>query len=173
MIRPPETSIQTLYAELRGIAAHKLRNERSDHTLSATALVNEAFLKLRIDAESVLGKSRAQFLRVVTEAMRQILVDHARAKLAAKRRKGRTELSIEHVPMELPLPSEELIAIHDCLDAFEAEDPIKAQLVKLRIFGGLSHSEAAKELGLSRQTADRYWAYARVRLYTMIGSSEK
>ena len=84
MIPPPETSIQTLYEELRGIAANKLRHERSDHTLSATALVNEAFLKFRIDAESVLGNNREHFLRVVTEAMRQILVDHCASKISGK-----------------------------------------------------------------------------------------
>ncbi len=77
-------------------------------------------------------------------------------------------MSIEDFPMDLPLPAEELVAIHECLDVFEAEDPIKAQLVKLRVFAGLSHAEAAKELGLSRQTADRYWSYAKVRLYTLI-----
>lgn len=157
-----------IYDRLREIALKKLRLERVNHTLSATALVNEAFLKLRIDSEDVAWQDRERFVSLVTAAMRQILVDHARAKLTAKRRNQRCSVALDEIPIELPFPAEELIAIHECLDAFEAEDPIKAQLVKLRIFAGFSHAEAAKELGLARQTADRYWAYAKVRLFSMI-----
>lgn len=168
MIHPTDSSVDALYRELRDIASDKLRFERADHTLQATALVNEALLKLgpRIDIGS--WEDRSHFLRVATEAMRQILVDHARARLAQKRGARFRHESAKDIPMQLPLPSEEIIAIHECLDAFESEDPVKAQLVKLRIFAGFSHAEAAKELGISRQTADRYWAYAKVRLFSMI-----
>lgn len=86
-----------------------------------------------------------------------------------QKRGGGFQRHVAHdIPIELPLPSEEIIAIHDCLDKFAEEDPVKADLVKLRVFGGLSHQEAADELGISRKTADRYWKYARVRLYSMI-----
>jgi RNA polymerase sigma factor (TIGR02999 family) len=159
--------LESLYTELRKVAVNKLRSERPDHTLQATALVNEAFVKLQSRAEQT-WQSRSHFMRRAAEAMRRILVDHARAKLAAKRG-GQCERELaEDFPVELPLPLEEVVAIHECLDKFAEEDPVKAELVKLRIFAGLSHQEAAQELGISRKTADRYWAYARIRLYAMI-----
>jgi RNA polymerase sigma factor (TIGR02999 family) len=163
-----ETLIQSLQLELKNIAHERLRRERSDHTLQATALVNEVFLKLNQPLPLKGWRDRAHFLAAASEAMRRILVDHARARLAAKRGGKRLHLQDQEVPIELPLPMEELIAIHECLDKFAEEEPVKAQLVKLRVFAGLSHGEAARELGISRQTADRYWAYARVRLFSMI-----
>lgn len=164
--------VETLYAELRALAEQKLRCERPDHTLQATALVNEVFVKLDNRPQSIGWESRSQFLRVAAEAMRRILVDHARRRMAHKRGGPQTRVPLQDIPIDLPLPSEEILAIHECLDRFAEEDPIKAELVKLRVFAGLSHQEAAQELGLSRQTADRYWAYARVRLYSMIGPRE-
>lgn len=169
MAKSTESLVESLYTELREIAKSKLRGERPDHTLQATALVNEVFLKLG-DHPTEAWPSRSDFLRASSEAMRRILVDHARARLAAKRGGGKPHRSDLDIPIDLPLPTEELIAIHECLDKFAEEDPVKAELVKLRVFAGLSHTEAAQELGISRQTADRYWAYARVRLFSMIGN---
>lgn len=100
--------------------------------------------------------------------MRRILVDSARAKLTKKRGSGRERSELRSIPVELPLPPEELLGIHECLDQFSAEDPIKAELVKLRVFGGLSHQEAAQMLDLSRATADRYWAYAKARIMSLM-----
>lgn len=100
--------------------------------------------------------------------MRRILVDHARTRLRQKRGGKISRQALPDLPIELPLPSEEIIAIHECVDRFADEDPVKAELVKLRIFAGLSHVDAAQELGISRQTADRYWAFAKPRLYSMI-----
>lgn len=91
-----------------------------------------------------------------------------RAKLAAKRNGGWTKQSPADIPIELPLPADELLGVHECLDRLEQEDPTKAELVKLRVFAGMSHQEAAETLGLSRATADRYWAYAKVRLLSMM-----
>lgn len=162
------TLIETLQTELRSLARQKLVGERGDHTLQATALVHEVFVKLTSSPSQIEWTSRHHFLRTAAQAMRQILVDHARARLAQKRG-GFYQRHVSYdIPIELPLPSEEIIAIHDCLDRFAEEDPVKADLVKLRVFGGLSHQEAAAELGISRKTADRYWKYAKVRLYSMI-----
>ncbi len=171
MSRSTDSLVETLYSELRDVAENKLRNERADHTLQATALVNEVFLKLKDRPEASNWASRSHFMRMAAEAMRRILVDHARLRLAQKRGGEHQRESLRDVPVELPLPSEEIIAIHECLDQFAAEDPVKAELVKLRVFAGLTHQEAAEELGISRQTADRYWAYARARLFSMIRHS--
>ena len=100
--------------------------------------------------------------------MRQVLVDHAKARLRHKRGGGQLVQRFADIPVDLPLPFEEIVAIHECLDKFAEEDPVKADLVKLRVFAGLGHAEAAAELGISRQTADRYWSFAKLRLYTLI-----
>lgn len=160
--------LETLYSELRAVARNKLIGERPDHTLEATALVHEVALKLRGEPTAPEWESRSHFLRTAAEAMRRILVDHARARLATKRGGQQHREEFQDIPVELPLPSEDILAVHECLDRFAEEDPIKAELVKLRVFAGLSHQEAADELGLSRPTADRYWAYAKVRLYSML-----
>lgn len=168
MSQSTDSLLETLYSELRRVARQKLAAERCDHTLQATALVHEVALKLG-DQQNFPGwASRSHFLRTAAEAMRRILVDHARARLAAKRGGKKLRERFHDIPIELPLPSEEILAIHECLDKFAEEDPVKAELVKLRVFAGLSHQEAAAELGISRQTADRYWSYARARLYSMI-----
>lgn len=168
MSHSTNTLVETLQSELRYLARQKLSGERTDHTLQATALVHEVFVKLTSRQDGIEWSSRTHFLRTAAQAMRQILVDHARARMTQKRGGGFQRHVAHDIPIELPLPSEEIIAIHDCLDKFAEEDPVKADLVKLRVFGGLSHQEAADELGISRKTADRYWKYARVRLYSMI-----
>lgn len=163
-----DSLLQSLYNELRQVALRQLSGERIDHTLQATALVNEAYLRLRPDRVEDGWGSKSQFLRAAAEAMRRILVDHARAKLALKRNGGGTKQPLADIPIELPLPADELLSVHECLDLFEQEDATKAELVKLRVFAGMSHQEAAGALGLSRATADRYWAYAKVRLMSMM-----
>lgn len=163
-----ESLLQTLQDELRGLAERKLRNERPDHTLQTTALVNEVYLKLQGEHQTHGWSSRSHFLRAAAEAMRRILVDSARAKLSQKRGGGMIRAGLDEIPMELPLPPEDLVGIHDCLDRFAEEDPIKAELVKLRVFGGLTQREAARALDLSRATADRYWAYAKARLMKLM-----
>jgi hypothetical protein len=100
--------------------------------------------------------------------MRRILVDHARAKLSQKRAGDLRRNPLGEIPIELPLAPSDLLAVHEALDQFSAESPIKAQLVKLRIFVGMSQADAAAELNISRATADRYWKYSKVRLFTII-----
>jgi RNA polymerase sigma factor (TIGR02999 family) len=167
-INSTDVLLQTVYTELKQVARKQLTAERADHTLQATALVNEVCLRMYARPVGVDWQSRSHFLRTAAEAMRRILVDHARHRLAAKRGGRNKREPVEDLPIELPLSPEELISIHDCLDRFELEDPVKAQLVKLRVFGGFSHQEAAEALGFSRQTADRYWKYAKVRLRAML-----
>lgn len=171
MSKSTDSMLETLYSELRLLARQKLRAERPDHTLQPTALVNEVCIKFKKRARDEGWRSESHFVRTAAEAMRQVLVDHARARLRRKRGGGQMVQKFADIPVDLPLPSEEIIAIHECLDKFAEEDPIKADLVKLRVFAGLGHAEAAKELGISRQTADRYWSFAKLRLYTLISGS--
>jgi RNA polymerase sigma factor (TIGR02999 family) len=166
-----DSLLQTLFSELRLIARQKLSTERPDHTLQATALVNEVFIKFKDRSIDSGWQSRSHFVRTAAEAMRQVLVDHARARLTRKRGAGQVKQRFADVPVDLPLPSEEIIAIHECLDKFAEEDPVKADLVKLRVFSGMTNKDAAAELGISRQTADRYWSYAKLRLFTLINGT--
>jgi RNA polymerase sigma factor (TIGR02999 family) len=155
-----------VYEELRSLAARQLANERPGQTLQATALVHEAYLRL-VDTDSPqCWKSRGHFFGAAAESMRRILVDNARRKKAEKRGGAARRLDID--PADLAAADlaaqehdEKMIALDEALAKFEQQDPTKAQLVKLRYFGGLCIKEAAEALGISTATADRYWAYAR------------
>lgn len=149
-----------VYAELRRLAAGKMAHEPDGHTLDATALVHEAFLKL--GGESFA--SRSAYLRAAAVAMRHILVDHARAKRADKRGGGRrADVEPDHLPA--PTADADVLAVDDALARFAAVDPQAAELVTLRYFAGLTIPEAADALGISPRTADRLWAFARAWLY--------
>jgi len=171
-MRKPNSSTdslsQTLYGELRQLARRQLDGERRDHTLQATALVNEVYLKLKPNRVAEGWKSESQFLRAAAEAMRRILVDHARSRMAQKRGGGRFGQALPEIAVELPFPAAEVISVHEALDTLEKEDPLKAELVKLRVFAGMSHREAAEALGLPKSSADRHWAYAKVRLMALM-----
>jgi RNA polymerase sigma factor (TIGR02999 family) len=147
-----------VYAELRRLAAARLAREKPGHTLDATALVHEAYLRLH---GALALADRGQFFRAAAEAMRRILVDHARRKRADKRGGGgkRFELA-EGDRVAVPDP-DTLLAIDEALTALAAEDPQAADVARLRLFAGLSVEEAADALALSRATAFRDWAYAR------------
>jgi RNA polymerase sigma factor (TIGR02999 family) len=150
-----------VYGELRALAAAKLAAEPAGHTLDATALVHEAYLRL---ARSAGFGNRGQFLWAAAEAMRRILVDHARRRRAVKRGGGgkRFELS-ESDRVVVPDP-DTLLAIDEALAKLAAEDPGSADVARLRLFAGLTIDEAADALGVSRATAFRDWAYARAYL---------
>jgi RNA polymerase sigma factor (TIGR02999 family) len=155
-----------VYVELRRLAAARLANERPGHTLDATALVHEAYLRL---GTAPAFADRGQFLRAAAEAMRRILVDHARRKRAAKRGGvgKRFELS-EGDRVAVPDP-DTLLAIDEALTRLAAEDEPSAAVARLRLFAGLSVDEAADALGVSRATAFRDWAYARAVLTAALG----
>lgn len=162
-----------VYDELRRLAAQRMAQEKPGQTLQATALVHEAYLKL-VNPEIVQHwNSRAHFFGAAAESMRRILVDLARRKQRPKHGGEHQRVDLDAVGGSTDDRTSELLSIHAALDKLEAESPEKAQLVKLRYFAGLSHQEAAESLGISRATADRYWAYAKVFLRCEVEEMEK
>jgi len=153
-----------VYDELRRIARRRLRHERADHTLSTSEVVHDAFLAL-LPMDRVDWQSRAHFYAVASRAMRNVLIDHATRRLAAKRGGGaRVEPLhdlLEHQVASDERPIDELIAINDALARLEQLDPRKARVVECRFFGGLSLDETAEALGTSPATVSRDWTFAR------------
>jgi RNA polymerase sigma factor (TIGR02999 family) len=162
-----------VYDELRRLAAQKLAQEKPGQTLQATALVHEAYLRLVEGDKAPHWNSRGHFFAAAAEAMRRILVENARRKRGLKHGGGCQRVNLEEAVSCPPEPVEELLALSEALDRLAQEDPKKAELVKLRYFTGLSVQEAAEVLGISRATADRYWAYAKVWLYCAISGEGK
>jgi len=157
-----EKLLPLVYDELRKLAAIKLAQEKPGQTLQATALVHEAYLKL-IDVEKAQHwNSRSHFFGAAAESMRRILVDLARRKQRPKHGGEKQRVDLDDVCCLTDDRAIELLSLHAALEKLEAESPEKAQLVKLRYFAGLSHQEAAQAIGISRATADRHWAYAKV-----------
>lgn len=159
-----EELLPLVYHELRRLAAHKMSTEPAGHTLQATALVHEAWLKL-VDGPSQSWQNRAHFCGAAAEAMRRILIDRARSKQTQRRGCGTLHLNVDELEIASPLPDERLLALNEALDRFAAEEPKQAELVKLRYFAGLKIEEAADILGISEATAKRWWAYARAWLF--------
>lgn len=157
-----------VYDELRKLAAAKMAAEAPGHMLDATALVHEAYLRL---TGGQAFESRSHFLRAAAEAMRRILVDHARARAAGKRGGHRTRVPLNEAARWADSP-EHLLDLDDALARFAAEEPRKAELVVLRFFGGLSTPAAAAALGVSVPTAERWWAFARTWLYAELGGEK-
>lgn len=153
-----------VYEELRRLAAHKMSRECPGQTLQATALVHEAYVRL-VGSDGQNWSGRTHFFTAAAEAMRRILIDNARRKKSLKRGGGHKKANIEDVEIAIEEPSEDIIALDEALGKLALEDPVKANLVKLRFFAGLTIEEAAELLGISRATADRYWSYARVWLF--------
>jgi RNA polymerase sigma factor (TIGR02999 family) len=156
-----------VYQELRKLAAHKMATQPAGHTLQTTELVHEAWLRLGGDEQAHFA-GRAHFFAAAAEAMRHILIDSARRKRALRHGGQQSRVDIEGVEIAAPVNEEELLAVHDVLDKLAAEEPQKADLVKLRYFIGMTFEEAAETLGISIATAKRHWAYARAWLYEEI-----
>jgi RNA polymerase sigma factor (TIGR02999 family) len=158
--QPAERLLPLVYGELRRLAAARMSHEPANHTLQPTALVHEAWLRLGADQQPD-WKSRAQFFAAAAEAMRRILIDSARRRLA-QRRGGRLEhLDIDDVDVAIAVGDERILKLNDALERFAVDEPEKAELVKLRYFAGLTLDEAARALGIAEPTARRWWAYAR------------
>jgi RNA polymerase sigma factor (TIGR02999 family) len=153
----PAELLPQVYDELRKLAAAKLASEQPGHTLDATALVHEAFLKLGGERSFA---TRNDYLKAAAQAMRRILVDHARARNAAKRGGGR-RVALEADHLVAPPPNDDLEALDEALSRLAVEHPHLAELVQLRRFGGLTLAQCADVLGVSARTADTWWAYAR------------
>ena len=160
-----EQLLPLVYKELRKLAAAKLANEKSGQTLQPTALVHEAYLKL-VDVEKAQRwNSRGHFFGAAAESMRRILVDNARRKRREKHGGDRQRVDLVEDLVPSADRADQLLALDEALQKLHAESPVKAKLVELRYFAGLSHQEAATTLDISRATADRYWAYAKVFLH--------
>lgn len=159
-----EKLLPLVYEELRQVAARQLAHERPGQTLQATALVHEAYLRVVGDGAD-LWKNRRHFFAAAAEAMRRILVERARRKRRVRHGGGRQRVELDGADIPLEDPAVDLLALDEVLDRLAAEDPPKAELVKLRFFAGLSEQQAADVLGISRATAARHWAYARAWLF--------
>jgi RNA polymerase sigma factor (TIGR02999 family) len=154
-----------VYTELRRLAAQKLSHEKPGLTLEATALVHEAYLRL-VDGERGKGwDSCGHFFAAAAEAMRRILVENARRKRREKHGGGRLRVDLNECAMVGRMPPEDLLALDEALTKFAAEEPVKARLVQLRFFAGLSLDEASQVIGVSAVTAKRYWRYAKAWLH--------
>jgi len=153
-----------VYAELRRMAGRQLRRERPDHTLQPTALVHEAYLKL-VDQRRVAWQNRAQFFGVAAQLMRRILVDHARARMAAKRGSAAPRVPLHEAGELAAAPAFDVLAIHEALERLTVIDGEQARIVELRFFGGLSVDETAEVLGRSPRTVKREWRLARAWLF--------
>lgn len=153
--------LEVVYDELRILARQKMAGERQGHTLQATALVHEAWLGLEGKLPS-RWENRRHFFGAAAEAMRRILVDHARRKRARKRDVAEAEEEEGNGALEFAAPVSELLAVHEALDELEREDPEAAELVKLRYFVGLTMQETADALGMKKRTAEGIWQFGRV-----------
>lgn len=154
-----------VYDELRRLAAAKLAREKPGQTLNATALVHEAYLRLVGDYSFA---DRRHFFRVAAEAMRQILIDRARRKQRVRHGGDRERVPLSDIEFVADSPVEQLLAMDEALERFSSLEPVKAELVKLRYFAGLTEEDAAAALGISRATASRYWSYARAWLINAV-----
>lgn len=160
-----------VYQELRRIAAHKMANEASGHTLQPTALVHEAWLRLVDKDGQAQFKNRAHFFGAAAEAMRRILIDRARRKQAIRHGGGQARLDVDDVDIAAPANDDEILAVNEALNRFALVEPQKAELVKLRYFAGMTIEEAAIVLDVSEPTAKRWWTYSRAWLFNEIKSA--
>jgi RNA polymerase sigma factor (TIGR02999 family) len=160
-----------IYDELRRLAAAKMAHEAPGHTLQPTALVHEAWLRLGADQQPN-WQNRGHFFAAAAEAMRRILVENARRKLRLKRGGGQERTELHESALEAPMEDEKILQVNEALEALAAQDPQKANIVKLRFFGGLDHAEIATLLGVNEKTVRRHWEVAKVRLFQSIKAQE-
>jgi RNA polymerase sigma factor (TIGR02999 family) len=167
-----EALLPLVYVELRKLAAQRLAQEKPGQTLQATALVHDAYLRLVEGEAARRWNSRGHFFAAAAEAMRRILVDNARRKRRPKHGGDRRRVGLDSIALPAEDRVHDLLALDEALTALAAREPLKAELVKLRYFAGLSVEEAAACLGISAVTAKRHWAVARARLYAALSDDE-
>lgn len=156
-----EDLLPLVYEELRRLAAQKMAHEAAGHTLQPTALVHEAWMRLG-GSDAPAFHNRAHFFGAAAEAMRRILIERARRRIAAKRGAGAERVDLDEIEIPSPIADDDrLLAVNEALEKFAVLDPRKAELVKLRYFVGMSFDEAATALGIAVPTAKQWWAYAR------------
>jgi RNA polymerase sigma factor (TIGR02999 family) len=161
-----------VYDELRKLAAVRIAGETPDQTLQPTALVHEAYLRLVGPADAERWDNRGHFFAAAAEAMRRILVENARRKNRAKHGGGRQRVSLDAAVSVQQAPDEDLVALDEALTRLTAYDPVKAEVVKLRFFAGLTMPEIATTLNLSLATVERYWTFARTWLYAELAGDD-
>jgi RNA polymerase sigma factor (TIGR02999 family) len=159
-VRAADELLPLVYEELRRLAAQKLAQEAPGQTLQATALVHEAYIRL-VEAENPSWENRGHFFMAAAEAMRRILIENARKKKRIKRGGELQRVDLTEADLLIEGPSDDLLALDEALEKLSEKDEVKADLVKLRFFVGLTLAQAAQVLGISHNTADQYWAYAR------------
>ena len=160
--------LRVVYEELRRLAAAQMAREKPGHTLQPTALVHEAWVRL-VDADGKAHfENRAHFFSVAAEAMRCLLIDAARRKLAARHGGGQQRTDLDGIEIAAPDSDERLLAVHEAIERLATVDAEKAEVVKLRYFVGLSVEETAEALGISERTARRHWTFARAWLFDSI-----
>jgi RNA polymerase sigma factor (TIGR02999 family) len=165
-----EQLLPLVYEELRKLAAAKMAQEKPDQTLQATALVHEAYIRL-VDTEKVQHwNSRGHFFGAAAEAMRRILLNHARDKATVKRGVDWARVTLDAITVPGGIDPAELIALNDVFDRLAERDPQAGEIAKLRIFAGLTVPEIAEVLDVGRRTVDRQWAFARAWLRTQLSS---
>lgn len=165
--RAADELLPLVYEELRRLAAQRMSQEQPGQTLQATALVHEAYIRL-VGSESRDWSGKTHFYAAAAEAMRRILIENARRKQRLKRGGVRQRIDLDDPGIVIEGPSEDIVALDEALSKLALEDPVKADLVKLRYFAGLTIEQAAKILNISRATADRYWSYSRAWLFDEI-----
>ena len=159
-----------VYDELRQMARGRLRRERPDHTLGATDLVHEAFFRL-VRLDRVDWQSRAHFLAIASQAMRNVLLDHAEHRGAQKRGGGARPVTLERIDAPNDMPDDEVLALCEALQRLEALEPRQARVVECRFFGGLNLDETAEALGISAATVSRDWTVARAWLHAELADA--
>jgi RNA polymerase sigma factor (TIGR02999 family) len=165
--RAADKLLPLVYQELRRLAAQKISREPPGQTLQATALVHEAYIKL-VGAEAQNWSGRTHFFAAAAEAMRRILIDNARRKQRFKHGGGQQKIDLDDAEIAVEPPSDDLIALDEALERLAQIDKVKADLVKLRYFAGLTLEQAAGLLNLPDRTAKRYWAHAQAWLYRQV-----
>ena len=160
-----ERLLPLVYDELRKLAALKMAQEKPGHTLQATALVHEAYLRLLGGDKAQRWDGRAHFFAAAAEAMRRILIENARRKKRLKHGGNLQRVDVDAVELPMPLPDDDLLALDEALDRLATMDLRAAQVVKLCFFVGLTQAEAARELGVSPSTVERLWGFARAWLF--------
>ncbi|HEX6051286.1 MAG TPA: sigma-70 family RNA polymerase sigma factor [Gemmatimonadaceae bacterium] len=159
-----------VYDELRRMAAGRLRHERPDHTLGATELVHEAFFRL-VQLDRIDWQSRAHFLAIASQAMRNVLLDHAERRGAQKRGGGARPVTLERLDVPNDMPTDDVLALCEALERLEKLEPRQARVVECRFFGGLNLDETAEALGISAATVSRDWTIARAWLHAQLAES--
>ena len=165
-----EKLLDLVYEELRRLAASKISREAPYQTLQPTALVHEAWLRLMGGSQPAF-ENRAHFFSAAAEAMRRILIDRARRKLTVRHGGGYERIDVEQLNLAAPDDDQEILAVDEVLDEFARQHPVKAEVVKLRFFAGMTHEETAQVLGISEATARNYWTFARAWILNEINQS--